>query len=170
MRVVLLAACLGGCVIFPKSLEPPANDQTTVALLTGTLGAPLNDIARHPWFAVRRKGQIGWEVYEVGGGGGTESDPFRKHYPYENPILHKVWRGDEAERAALVEALLYGQITDSRSLWEVADALRIPTRGPYVVIAARLPATFARPWSSATTEFARSSAPTEFGSSQAVAP
>lgn len=47
--------------------------------------------------------------------------------------------GDEAERAALVEALLYGQITDARSLWEVADALRIPTRGPYVVIAARLP-------------------------------
>ncbi|MCX5045247.1 helix-turn-helix domain-containing protein [Aldersonia sp. NBC_00410] len=48
--------------------------------------------------------------------------------------------GDEAERAALVEALLYGQITDTRSLWEVADALRMPTRGPYVVVAARLAA------------------------------
>ncbi|HEY5855747.1 MAG TPA: helix-turn-helix domain-containing protein [Aldersonia sp.] len=47
--------------------------------------------------------------------------------------------GDAAERAALVEALLAGRITDSRSLWEVGDALRIPTRGPYVVVAARVP-------------------------------
>lgn len=47
--------------------------------------------------------------------------------------------GDAAERAALVEALLAGQITDARSLWEVADALRIPTRGPYVVVAAQVP-------------------------------
>ena len=100
MKRALLVVPLAGCVIFPRSLDQPKNDQTTVALLTGTLGPPLNDIARHPWFAVRRKGEIGWVVYEVGGGGGAESDPFRKHYPYENPILHKVWRGDEAERAA----------------------------------------------------------------------
>ena len=96
----LLFATLAGCVIFPRSLDAPGNDETTVALLTGTLGAPLNDIARHPWFAVRKKGETGWQVYEVGGGGGSEADPFRKHYPYENPILHKVWRGDEADKAA----------------------------------------------------------------------
>jgi Protein of unknown function (DUF3750) len=95
-----LAALLPGCVILPRSLEPPTNDKTTVALLTGTLGAPLNDIARHPWFAVRRAGESGWTVYEVGGGGGAEADPFRKHYPYENPIVHKVWRGDDADKAA----------------------------------------------------------------------
>jgi hypothetical protein len=102
MRVAPVALCLmvGGCVIFPRSLEQPDNRETTVALLTGTLGPPLNDIARHPWFAVRRKGELGWQVYEVGGGGSSERDPFKNHYPYENPILHAIWRGEEAERAA----------------------------------------------------------------------
>src|SRR6478736_6555254 len=77
----------------------PANDVTTVALLTGTLGHPMDDIARHPWFAVRKKGETEWRIYEVGGGG-TETDPFHDHSPYGHPILHKVWRGEEAERAA----------------------------------------------------------------------
>jgi hypothetical protein len=46
----------------------------------------------------------------------------------------------EEERSALVEALLSGRITASRSLWEAADLLRLPTSGPYVVVAAELPA------------------------------
>ncbi|KAA1251409.1 PucR family transcriptional regulator [Mycobacterium simiae] len=46
----------------------------------------------------------------------------------------------EEERSALVEALLLGRITDTHSLWEVADVLRLPTSGPYVVVAAQLPA------------------------------
>ena len=46
----------------------------------------------------------------------------------------------EEERSALVEALLYHRITDSQSLWEAADLLRLPTSGPYVVVAAELPA------------------------------
>jgi hypothetical protein len=99
MRWALLGCLLAGCVVFPRSLEPPANDQTTVALLSGTLPPPMNGIARHPWFAVRRAGETSWRVYEVGGGG-TSSDPFRQHAPYRDPILHKVWRGAEGERAA----------------------------------------------------------------------
>jgi hypothetical protein len=90
---------LGGCVILPRSLTPPPNDETTVALLSGTLGPPLDGIARHPWFAVRKRGETEWHIYEVGGGG-TERDPFRDHDPYKDPILHKLWRGAEAERAA----------------------------------------------------------------------
>jgi Protein of unknown function (DUF3750) len=97
--VLALAAWTTGCVLAPRSLDPPPNDQTTVALLTGTLPAPLDEIARHPWFAVRTRGATEWTVYEVGGGG-TEEDPFRHHEPYGNPIVHKVWRGAEAERAA----------------------------------------------------------------------
>ncbi len=96
MAIVL---ALGGCVILPRSLTPPPNDETTVALLTGTLGPPLNDIARHPWFAIRRKGEIAWKVYEVGGGG-SERDPFRKHTSYKDPIVHQIWRGAAAERGA----------------------------------------------------------------------
>ncbi|ORW60986.1 hypothetical protein AWC20_06555 [Mycobacterium parmense] len=46
----------------------------------------------------------------------------------------------EEERSALVEALLSRRITDSQSLWEAADLLRLPTTGPYVVVAADLPA------------------------------
>jgi len=96
---VALLALSGGCAAFPRSLDPPPNDETTVALLTGTLGAPLNDIARHPWFAVRRKGEQEWRVYEVPSIG-VELDPFRAHSGYGRPILHKVWRGAEAERGA----------------------------------------------------------------------
>jgi hypothetical protein len=46
----------------------------------------------------------------------------------------------EEERSALVEALLSHRITDSQSLWEAADLLRLPTTGPYVVVVAELPA------------------------------
>jgi hypothetical protein len=90
---------LGGCVVGARSLTPPPNDETTVALLSGTLGPPLDDIARHPWFAVRRKGETEWLVYEVPSIG-VELDPFRAHAPYGRPIVHEVWRGAEAERGA----------------------------------------------------------------------
>jgi sugar diacid utilization regulator len=46
----------------------------------------------------------------------------------------------EEERSALAEALLSRRITDTHSLWEAADLLRLPTSGPYVVVAAELPA------------------------------
>lgn len=106
MRVAALVctlapAVVAGCIVAPRSLTPPGGDVTTVALLTGTLPHPMDGIARHPWFAVRRKGATAWTVYEVGGGGErTEEDPFRDHAPYGNPILHGLWRGDAGERAA----------------------------------------------------------------------
>jgi hypothetical protein len=46
---------------------------------------------------------------------------------------------DEAERSALTEALLQARLSDGRSLWEVAQMLRIPQKGPFVVIAAVCP-------------------------------
>ena len=113
MRVALLVLGLGlaGCAIGKRSLAMPVNDQTTVALLTGTLGHPLDGIARHPWFAVRRAGEHEWHVYEVGGGG-TEEDPFRHHSPYGNPMLHKVWRGAAGERAARCIESVAGGVRD----------------------------------------------------------
>ena len=47
-----------------------------IVVSTGTLGPPLNDIARHPWFAVRKKGETEWRTYEVPSNG-VERDPFR---------------------------------------------------------------------------------------------
>jgi hypothetical protein len=99
-RSAALAVVLGGCVALPREVKaPPPSDETIVALLTGTLGPPLNDIARHPWFAVRKKGEQEWRVYETPYNG-VESDPFRDHSPYKNPIVHKIWRGAAAERGA----------------------------------------------------------------------
>jgi hypothetical protein len=98
MRWVCLLA-ITGCIVATRSLAIPPNDVTTVALLTGTLPHPMSGIARHPWFAVRHAGEDRWEIYEVGGGG-READPFHHHEPYLDPILHAMWRGDEAERAA----------------------------------------------------------------------
>lgn len=96
-----LATCAcASCVVAPRPLVAPPNDQTTIVLMTGVLGPPLNDIARHPWLAVRLKDETTWHVYEVGGGG-TEEDPITTHAPYEELILHEVWRGDE-EAAACV--------------------------------------------------------------------
>jgi hypothetical protein len=47
---------------------------------------------------------------------------------------------DESERSVLFDSLLHGWHLEQQSLWELADALRLPSAGPYVVIAAELPA------------------------------
>lgn len=96
VTVLVVACALAGCTIFQRPLREPSNDQATILLLTGGLGHPMDQIARHPWFAVRRAGETAWKVYEVGGGGTTE-DPIHND-PYVDPILHGVWRGAEAER------------------------------------------------------------------------
>jgi PucR C-terminal helix-turn-helix domain/GGDEF-like domain len=52
---------------------------------------------------------------------------------------------EESERSALVDALLHGRLLEQWSLWEVADYLRLPNGGPYVVVAAETPAVGAEP-------------------------
>src|SRR5580704_11462052 len=44
----------------------------------------------------------------------------------------------EQERSAVVQALLEGCLADT-NLWEAADLLRLPQKGPYVVVAASAP-------------------------------
>lgn len=46
---------------------------------------------------------------------------------------------DEAVRSALTEALFHGRVSDDRTLWDIAQLLRLPQRGPYVVVAAACP-------------------------------
>lgn len=102
LAVLAIGIAATGCIVAKRSLEMPANDQTVVALFSGGLPHPMDGIARHPWFAVRKRGESQWRVYEVGGGGSLD-DPSRNE-PYVEPILHGLWtgaRGDEA--AACVE-------------------------------------------------------------------
>jgi hypothetical protein len=46
---------------------------------------------------------------------------------------------DQSERSVLIDSLLHGRLLEQRSVWEVADALRLPSAGPYVVIAGEVP-------------------------------
>ncbi|WP_197379838.1 PucR family transcriptional regulator [Mycolicibacterium mengxianglii] len=52
---------------------------------------------------------------------------------------------DESERSALIDALLHGRVLERWSLWEVADHLRLPTGGPYVVVATDMTVAGAEP-------------------------
>jgi hypothetical protein len=47
-------------------------------------------------------------------------------------------RNDEAQRVILLDALLHGRVVEECSVWEAADWLRLPSDGPYVVIAAEV--------------------------------
>jgi hypothetical protein len=57
-----------------------------------------------------------------------------------NATLTRQLMSQEAERAALVEALLSGAVIDRRTLWEVADLLGLTVSSDFVVVAATLSA------------------------------
>jgi PucR C-terminal helix-turn-helix domain/GGDEF-like domain len=46
---------------------------------------------------------------------------------------------DESERSVLIDAVLHGRLFEQSSVWEAADYLRLPSQGPFVVIAAEVP-------------------------------
>ncbi len=98
MSRLVAVTMLAGCVVARRPLDVPANDQTTVLLVTGELGHPIENIARHPWLAVRRAGQSEWQIYEVPTIHATD-DPFQRGVLLD-PILHAVWRGSDADGAA----------------------------------------------------------------------
>jgi hypothetical protein len=45
---------------------------------------------------------------------------------------------EESERFVLIDSVLCGRLLEQWSVWEAADYLRLPTEGPYVVIAAEI--------------------------------
>jgi hypothetical protein len=45
----------------------------------------------------------------------------------------------DQQRSALVEALLEGRVSGGSTLWEAAELLRLPHKGPFVVVAAEVP-------------------------------
>jgi hypothetical protein len=46
---------------------------------------------------------------------------------------------DESDRSVLIDAVLHGRLFEQSNVWEAADYLRLPTEGPFVVIAADVP-------------------------------
>jgi PucR C-terminal helix-turn-helix domain/GGDEF-like domain len=46
---------------------------------------------------------------------------------------------DESERLVLIDAVLHGRLFEQSNVWEAADCLRLPSEGPFVVIAAEVP-------------------------------
>jgi hypothetical protein len=88
-------AALPGCVIFSRNLTLPGGEDAVVLLLSGAMPPPIDEVGRHSWFAVRRRGEREWRRIEYGGG---PSDPLR-YYGDGDTILHNVWRGAAAERA-----------------------------------------------------------------------
>ncbi|MEV7977565.1 helix-turn-helix domain-containing protein [Streptomyces sp. NPDC086519] len=50
----------------------------------------------------------------------------------------EVVRARERERSALTEALLSGRVNDPGALWEVAQTLGLPRKGPFVAVAAEV--------------------------------
>lgn len=54
---------------------------------------------------------------------------------YRDTVSRKILN-QTAERAALVEALIDGRIVEQRDLFEIAQMLKLPVRGPYVAVAA----------------------------------
>ena len=56
---------------------------------------------------------------------------------YREEQARRVLR-DESERSVLIDSVLRGRLFEQWSVWEAADYLRLPTEGPYVVIAAEI--------------------------------
>lgn len=54
---------------------------------------------------------------------------------YREAVLTEMLR-QERERSALVGALLEGRTLDETTLWDAADLLRLPSQGPFAVVAA----------------------------------
>jgi hypothetical protein len=49
-------------------------------------------------------------------------------------------KGDESESEILIDSVLHGRLFEQWSVWEAADTLRLPSHGPYVVVAAEVKA------------------------------
>lgn len=99
-RALSLGALLSGCVVNQRPVAtPPANGQAVVLVASGLMPPPLDDVARHAWFSVRRRGQPGWSNFELWGDTGETplGDPLFDHGG-GGVMIHAAFSGEEAER------------------------------------------------------------------------
>ena len=95
--IAVAAAAAWGCVEPTPPAKLPAPPY--VAVLSGQMPRPLDQVARHGWVVVQPvKGSA--HRYEYGGGGrGSDGDPF-SDFAAGDVMVHGVFRGTEAEIAA----------------------------------------------------------------------
>ena len=95
---------LCACTIGKRPVRlPPEDGVATVVLASMRLMPPLEQIARHPWFAVRERGAtnwVRWEIWSSGAGGDWGYIAQRHADPLEGDQVrvHGVLRGSRAER------------------------------------------------------------------------
>ena len=150
------ASCEANLTFVFHSLTGHTDDDVSAAERTGSdralAGVPLPALMtafrigfRFMWeetlAAARAAGMPTESILEVAARVFTAQDTFTQAMSsaYRQQLTAQILEQEE-ERSALVEALLSSRITDTHSLWEAADLLRLPTSGPYVVVAAALPA------------------------------
>jgi hypothetical protein len=155
-REQVAASCEANLTYVFHSLAGHADDDVSIAEHTGSAralsGVPLPALMtayrigfRFMWeetlAAARAAGIPVESILDVTARVFTAQDRFTQAMAnaYRQRLTAQILEQEE-ERSALVEALLSRRITDSQSLWEAADLLRLPTTGPYVVVAAELPA------------------------------
>jgi hypothetical protein len=152
----LLASSADNLQFALKCLEANAGFDTSPAVATGSkraaAGVPLPAVmdayriaSHHLWDAVMQMATTQPEIsrdvlIQVTRGIWHIQDAYTDAMTsaYRQQITHQVLE-DEAERAALTEALLDGRTLTDYTVWEVAQLLRLPISGPYMVIAATCP-------------------------------
>ncbi|MFO0610948.1 MAG: DUF3750 domain-containing protein [Polyangiaceae bacterium] len=99
--VVLLASLAPSACAFPSlpaKLPPPPY----VAVMSGQMPAPIDQVARHSWIVLQRVGQPP-RRFELGGGGHSD-DPF-DDFASGDVMLHGVVQGDDAEIGEIEKCL-----------------------------------------------------------------
>ncbi len=124
LGVVLGTGALSGCVAWQRPVVAPANDgEAALLVASGLMPPPIDDVARHAWFAVRRKGSPQWSTFELWGSTGEHRgrDPLYDHGG-GGVMVHAIYRGAEAER--MIECLEH-----ETPGWD-DDHVYIPIPGP----------------------------------------
>ncbi|MBL1085228.1 helix-turn-helix domain-containing protein [Streptomyces actinomycinicus] len=133
---------------FARGSEPDLTEPSETGRLRAIQGGPLPDVLR----AYRLGFAEVWAVLADEAGRlavdpsvlvPAASDAWQLADEYSDALTSayrraaaELVRTQERERSALTEALLTGRITDRGTLWEVAQTLGLPRKGPYVTVAA----------------------------------
>lgn len=103
--IVGLSLGLTCCVILPRPVVLPEDDEPVVLILSAALRGPLAEVARHPWIAVNARDGEGWSRWEVmccppNTVRNTSINPLSDHGGGGGDVqIHGVIRGNDAEEA-----------------------------------------------------------------------